>query len=299
MSTPKITIILIIFTMTTIHAQHSTTLALAEKIIAGRDFFNGLGKIYPPSEHVTITQENIKGINTYWFTPSNITDDKIIVFLHGGGYAWGSIESHRAMVSHITEALGAKILLVEYSLAPEHPYPQGLNDVFDVYKHLVKTYPSKSFALIGDSAGGGLTIATVDKIQQENITLPLATILISPWINLAGNTSSYKDNASIDPILTNQNISEYAAAYNPEAIHHANTSNLSFTSFPPTLILVGSREILLDDSKIFYTKISSVQKRSVLHVYEGETHVWLLSDIDSKGSKAALNEMREFLSITK
>lgn len=299
MLTPKITFLLIFFAMTTIHAQHTTTPALAEKIIAGRDFFNGLGKIYPPLETVTVTPENIRGINTYWFTPSNIVDEKIIVFLHGGGYAWGSIESHRAMVSHITEALGVKILLVEYALAPEHPYPQGLNDVVVVYRHLINTYPSKSLAFIGDSAGGGLIVATIDKLQQENIKPPLATILISPWINLLGNTSSYKDNASIDPILTIQNISEYASVYNPQGIHHANTANLSFTSFPPTLILVGSREILLDDSKIFYNKISGVQKTSALHIYEDETHVWLLSDIHSKGSKAALNEMKEFLSATK
>ncbi|RAV98219.1 alpha/beta hydrolase fold domain-containing protein [Pseudochryseolinea flava] len=293
-----ILITIILLTMDIAQSQNTpTTLtpSLVDKLISGRDFFDGLGKIYPPSSNVTTASENINGISTYWFAPSQTVNNNIIVFLHGGGYAWGSITSHRAMVSHIAESLAIKTLLIEYALSPERPYPHGLNDVVTVYRALLKKFPSTSFILIGDSAGAGLSIATIDKLQQEKLPLPIATILISPWINLEANTASYTTHADIDPILSRESVLEYAAAYNPNHRQDANTANLKFTSFPPTLILVGTREILLDDSKIFFEKIKLIQRNAALQVYDGETHVWPLSDINSKSSQKALRQMREFL----
>src|ERR1035437_2434888 len=111
---------------------------LSNEIENYRAQFNQLGKIYPPLTNVKIEHEYIADISCYWFIPQNLQSDKIILYLHGGGFITGSIESHKAMVSHLADGFNTRILFVEYALAPEKPYPSGINDVLKVYKHLLK-----------------------------------------------------------------------------------------------------------------------------------------------------------------
>src|SRR4051812_22172596 len=107
---------------------------------------------YEPT--VSITPEMIEGISCYWFTPEGPAPDRIIIFLHGGGFAMGSVRTHGKMVTHFAKELQAKILFIEYALAPENPFPAGLNDVVTVYRELTNRYPGYQINLIGDSAGG-------------------------------------------------------------------------------------------------------------------------------------------------
>jgi acetyl esterase/lipase len=265
------------------------------KIENDRTFFNGLGNIYAPLENVTIAPETIDGVSCYWLSPSHARKDIIVVYLHGGGYMMGSIQSHRAMVSHIAGAVEARVLFVEYGLAPEHPYPQGIEDVLRVYQQLFKAYSSARIVFIGDSAGGGLLVSSVQRFQQLALRQPAAVVMISPWLNLHANTPSYQNNAAIDPILTPQGIEEYAALYNPTGLPEASPVTIEWKEFPPLLILVGTREILLDDSELFYNKIKSIQKDATLKIFAGATHVWTLSDIHGAAGKEALADIRGFL----
>ncbi|RYY28918.1 MAG: steryl acetyl hydrolase [Chitinophagaceae bacterium] len=265
-----------------------------EKVKGDRAFFDGLGKSYLPDSSVQVTEELIEGVSTYWFTPDKYDHNRIVLYLHGGMFGLGSIHSHRAMVSHFATALSSKILFIEYALSPEHPFPSGLNDVVKVYQHLLRTNTSAIISVIGDSAGGGLSVSFIHALLQQQVPLPAHVVLISPWLNLTCDTNAYQ--TRFDPILNREMLMEYAAYYAPDNLGGADPGQLPFAIFPPLFILVGSNEILFDDSKLFFEKIRQIQPRTRMKEYMDQTHVWLLTDIASASAQTALADMKEFLS---
>ncbi len=268
------------------------------QLLEGRAFFDSLGNSYPVAESVEVRQEHVADVSCYWFTPENPLQDKLIIYLHGGAFCWGSIQSHKAMVSHFANETGIKILFVEYALAPEYPFPKGMLDLINVYKKIIADFPQTDITLMGDSAGGGLVASSVHKMQRDGIQQPGAVVLISPWLNLEVNTPSYTNNASLDPILTTESLKQFAQLYNPGLLSGANVSRLKFEHFPPTLIIVGTNEILQDDSQIFFDTIRKIQPESTLRVFQGQTHVWMMTNIDHADSKRALTYVKTFLTNT-
>jgi len=262
-----------------------------------RQFFDGLGQNYPKATSVKVQPALIDGVSCYWFTPENPVDNKIIIHLHGGAFVVGSIQSHESMVSHFSEKLQTKILFVEYSLAPERPYPNAGNDVLKVYKALLSNYPGHEISFMGDSAGAGITVSVIDEIQKQQLPLPHAAIMISPWISLACNNASHEDNRAKDPILSPEYLKASAKLYtgdNPTDV--ADPEHAEFSQFPPVLIMVGTNEVLLDDSINFYNSIKTKQLKATLSIYENQNHVWPLANINSEASQKALAEVATFLS---
>lgn len=259
-----------------------------------RQFFETLGAIYPVSKNVTITESNIATVKSYWFEPDSGNAKDIIVYLHGGYFALGSLNSHKAMVTHICEATNSKILFIEYSLAPENPFPAAINEIVAVYKELLTIYPDDNISMMGDSAGGGLAVSTIYSIIKNNLKLPSSVILFSPWINLKCNTNSYKTRKAIDPMLKKQDLLDYAEFY---AGNNKDTdpNELDFEKFPPTFIVVGSNEILFDDAKNFYDYIKTVQPDTEFKEYENQAHVWLLTNIEGEKSKEVLSDIVKFV----
>ncbi|WP_262250417.1 alpha/beta hydrolase fold domain-containing protein [Parapedobacter soli] len=286
-----IKILLTLFISTTMKAQ---TTDILDKVNNDRTFFETLGNIYPVSQNVKISGTQIAEVKCYWFTPKNEVSDNIIVYLHGGCFAFGSINSHKAMVSHIAENTRSKILLIEYSFAPENPFPVAINEIVKVYKELLKTYPNRKIIFMGDSAGGGLVVSGIYSIAENKLKLPSATILISSWLNLKCNTNSYKTRQSLDPFLTKPYLLEYAEYYVGNS-ENADPNELVFDSFPPTFLLTGTNEILYDDTKNFYDYIKTIQPNTAFKEYENQTHVWLLTDINSEKSKEALKDIADFV----
>ncbi|MCF0075558.1 alpha/beta hydrolase [Dyadobacter sp. CY261] len=266
------------------------------KINKERAFYETLGKVYPPDTSITIAESSIAGIKSYWFNQKMIEQKRIIIYLHGGVYALGSINSYKPMVSHLAGALKLPILFIEYSLAPEHPYPAAKNEVFKVYTELRKKYPSFNITIIGDSAGGGLSVTLVHDCIESNVPLPNTLALISPWIDLKTNNNSYVIKQSVDPILSKNMLHEHAELYASNDLKKADPSELKFKKFPPVFLLVGTDEVLNDDSKNFYKVIKPIQKTTKLKEYNGQKHVWLFSDIHSNESIAAINDIQQFLS---
>lgn len=267
-------------------------------LMEGRAFFDGLGKSYAMAESMEVKQQTIENVSCYWFTPKKPLQNKVIIYLHGGAFSWGSIRSHQALVSHIAKETGIKILFVEYALAPEHPYPRGVMDLINVYRSVIADLPLCEIFLMGDSAGGGLIVSSVHRMQRDMIQLPDGVVLISPWLNLGLNTPSYTNNASLDPVLTVESLRQFARAYNPGSLAEADVSSLEFDHFPPVVILVGTNEILQDDSQNFFHRIRKVQPESTFYVFPGQTHVWMLTEIDSPDSKRALSYVKTFLTGT-
>jgi len=238
----------------------------------------------------------IEGVTCYWFTPEDPSPDRIIVYLHGGGFAAGSIRTHGNMVSHFANELRAKTLFVEYALAPENPYPAGVNDIVKVYRALAERYPRYQLDLIGDSAGASLIISTVGEILHLCLPLPDAVVLISPWVSLECDTPSMEENAAADHTLNKGMLQLFARAYTGSAPFEVSSpKKASLPQFPPVLVMVGTNEVLLDDSKYFYNDIKNIQSKSRLSIYDDQPHSWLKKDIHKEASRRALAEIAEFI----
>jgi monoterpene epsilon-lactone hydrolase len=268
------------------------------QINADRAGFNGLGHIYPTNDSVNIFEETVDGVKCYRFEPSHFDPNKVLIYLHGGMFVLGSIEGYKAMVSHFCAAFSTKVLFIEYSLAPEKPFPDGINDILKVYRAFIRKYPGSKISVMGDSAGGGLAANLVKMISDEKLQMPSGVILMSPWIYLRGNTESYETRKHLDPILTKEKLTEYGNYYVGNRWNDADPGQFDYKSFPPLLILVGSNEILFDDSKLFYEKMKSLQPDIQMKEFENQIHGWPLMDINSDAAKGALTAIESFITKT-
>jgi acetyl esterase/lipase len=200
------------------------------------------------------------------------------------------------MVSHFAKELHAGVLFIDYALAPENPYPAGLNDILAVYREIANRYPGYKLDLIGDSAGGSLVISAIGEMLKIHLPLPDAVVLISPWIDLECDTLSIEENAQLDCILNKDMLQLFAQAYTGDvALEVSSPKKASLTQFPPVLIMVGSNEILLGDSKYFYDEIKGIQSKSRLTIYDDQQHLWPKKDINKEASRRALAEIADFI----
>ncbi|NML40815.1 alpha/beta hydrolase [Chitinophaga sp. G-6-1-13] len=262
-----------------------------------RQQFDQLGDIYPADETVKIESTTIAAVPCHWFTPANATTDEIIILLHGGSYALGSLHSHKAMTSHFAASLRRKILLVEYALAPEHPFPAGRNDAEKVYRHIAAAFPAARIFLLGDSAGGGILVSALHQLTGTPVKQPSGVVLISPWLDLRCENESYETRRADDPILSKEEMKRFAGYYADGQIDAASAGLLTFATFPPVLILTGSREVLYDDSKHFYERIRSVAPFADMITMDGQTHVWPLTAIQSPATISTLEKISAFMDI--
>jgi len=270
---------------------------MSDKINDSRKNFEKLGTIYDEADNVTVEKVVIRNVDCYWFSPGEKTSrEKIIVYLHGGCFVLGSILSHRALVSHISSQLSLPVLFVDYALAPESSFPKAMNEIMEVYRHLRLQHPASEIILMGDSAGAGLALSVLSKINREDIPAPAYMIMLSPWVDLTCTNRSITANANLDPVLTKEQLLYYVSLYpGNHNLSEASPIETIYGHFPPTLILVGSEEILLDDSRSLYHKIAGKQTKAKLSVYEKQNHVWMLENIHTEESKQALKEIHDFI----
>lgn len=266
---------------------------------AARKLFDtNLGNNYPPADNVTQTPEMIAGISCYWYHPVQPHSRELIVYLHGGGYALGSHRSHGAMVSHIAAATGRSMLLIEYALAPEHPFPQGLQDVMAVMAALQSRFPDKRFGLMGDSAGGGLVMATAGEMKDKGMPPAIYHILISPWADMTVTNDSYERNRAIDKTINKEGTQEFAEAYagdTPPEHPGLSPVNADVKGMAKVLIMGGTHEILEDDFYALYEHLKENEVNVELKMFEGAGHVWLIEDVEGESGKGALEEVRRFV----
>jgi acetyl esterase/lipase len=286
---------ILILTILTLPANGQTNYRMDIQQI--RQQFDRLGDIYPADETVKIESTTIAGVRCHWFTPVNATTSELIIWLHGGSYALGSLHSHQAMTSHFASALRRKILLVEYALAPEHPFPAGRNDAEQVYRHTAAAFPAASIFLLGDSAGGGILVSALHQLTGTPVKQPAGVVLISPWLDLRCENQSYETRRADDPILSKEELKRFADYYAGGKIEAASAGLLAFSAFPPVLILAGSREALYDDSQHFYEHIRPVAPFADMITMEGQTHVWPLTAIHSPATISTLEKISAFMDV--
>jgi monoterpene epsilon-lactone hydrolase len=218
------------------------------------------------------------GIEAEWISAPGAVLDRVILYLHGGGYTAGSIQTHRAMIARIARASNARALAINYRLAPEHPFPAAVDDAVAAYRWLLaQKYSPRKIVIAGDSAGGGLTLATVAALRDAHEPMPAAAVPISPWTDLEGTGDSIRTRAAKDPMVQQDNLSGSAKAYAGSAdIRNPLVSPLyaDYHGFPPLLIQVGDAEILLDDATRVASRAKAAGVAVELEVWDEMPHVW-------------------------
>ncbi len=241
---------------------------------------DGIGARYPVASDVGIVPVDAGGVPGEWTITPSADPARVVLFLHGGGYISGSIASHRHMVAEAGRAAGARTLAPGYRLAPEHPFPAALDDALAAYRFLLDSGVAPArIALSGESAGGGLALATALSLREAGLPLPGCLWLSSPWVDLEMTGASMSAKASVDPLITRDYLSELARAYLAGADPagplvsplHADLEGL-----PPMLIQVGSAETLLDDSLRLASVAADADVAVTLQVWPHMIHAWHL-----------------------
>lgn len=215
-----------------------------------------------PPAGCQIEKVNAGGPEALWFDCSRTNGTSTIMYLHGGGYTMGSPQTHAAFTGVLSDLCGIRVLSVDYRLAPEHPHPAAVDDTVSAYRWLLRQdVAPQSIVIGGDSAGGGLTFATLLALKDKGEPMPAAAFAISPWVDLTATGSTVVENAEIDPIITLSGLHYMAELYaGKKDLRSPLISPLyaDLTGLPPVLIHVGTREMLLSDSR----RITEALKKS-------------------------------------
>ncbi len=186
-------------------------------------------------------------------TPPSSDDDAVLLYLHGGAYCMGSPATHRNLAARLAVATGCPVCVLDYRLAPQHPHPAAVEDAVAAYDDLVGSgiAPAR-VGLAGDSAGGGLVVATLLALRRSDRALPAAAVCFSPWVDLTQSGDSYRRLAELDPLLSKETLDQMAAAYVGTGDARADLVSPLFANdfhqLPPVMIDVGAAEVLLDDA---------------------------------------------------
>jgi monoterpene epsilon-lactone hydrolase len=221
---------------------------------------------------------SVAGVTGEWLRPGVADGDGIVLYLHGGAYIYGSTVTHRGIASKLAIASGCPVLVINYRLAPENPFPAALDDAFAVYAGLLETHPGVPIALAGDSAGGGLALALALKARDEGFERPSALALLSPWTDLTLCNPTHVTKAMVDPYFPDSSLLRSAAqAYGANTkLNHPYVSPqfADLSDMPATLIHVGEFEALLDDARVLTQSMSKYGGSASLRIYGGMWHVW-------------------------
>ncbi len=241
----------------------------------------------------------VGGVKGEWAEPAVHTGNRTLLYLHGGGYVIGSPASHRDLVSAIADAAQARALILDYRLGPEHPFPAAVDDALAAYRGLLQQgCAAQSLFIAGDSAGGGLTIATLLSIKQAGLPLPAAGICLSPWVDLTLGSDTITSKAADDPLLTPAALrwmrDQYLAGQDPNATL-ASPLFADLSGLPPLLIQVGSEEILLDDSRHLDERARAAGVEVTLEVWNGMMHVWHLMAMMIPEGKQAIQAIGNYV----
>ncbi|MFM8408864.1 MAG: alpha/beta hydrolase [Alphaproteobacteria bacterium] len=218
------------------------------------------------------------GVPAEWVVADGADPGRAVLYLHGGGYVIGSIATHRDLAARLSRATGARTLLVGYRLAPEDPHPAAVEDAVRAYRWLVaRGVDPRRVAIAGDSAGGGLTVATLVALREAGDALPAAGVCLSPWTDLACEGGSMDTHDHLDPMVRPDGLREMAAMYLgglPAETPLASPVHADLRGLPPLLVQVGTAEVLLDDATRLAERARAAGVDVTLEVWDDMVHVW-------------------------
>ncbi len=243
-----------------------------------RKSWNELSSNLKTAPGVRRREATVDDIPCEWLVPDKCDEAPVILYLHGGIYMLGSATTHRRMVSFIAQTAGMRALIPNYRLAPEHPFPAAIEDTTLIYRKMLEHgIPASRIAIAGDSAGGGLTMATLLSLKNTGDPLPAAAVLLSPWLDLAAQGETLKSRADLDPWFDPDNMPEMVRRYCGNRDPKAPLISPLYgdvSGLPPMLIQVGDHEILLSDSTRMADRVSSAGGKVTLQVWPEMWHVF-------------------------
>jgi epsilon-lactone hydrolase len=264
-----------------------------------RATFAPAGRVHPLPSDVAVTEVTAAGVPAFWLSPHGVAAERVLLFVHGGGYSLGSLRSHGELAARLGRAAAMRVLFPEYRLAPEHPFPAAADDVRAVWHWLRGTerQAAESIALCGDSAGAGLIIGLLTTLRDAGEDLPAAAALMSPHVDLTASGASLTERAADDPIFTPEMIRGIAAGYLAGADPRSPLVSPLFADLhglPPLLVLVGTAELLLSDAQRLAAAAADAGVDVTLQVGEGLPHAYPLV-LGTPEAAAATEQIRQFL----
>jgi epsilon-lactone hydrolase len=264
-----------------------------------RDRLDGLGRNYPTAADIRLEPVTANGVPAEWSTSPTADPGRAILFLHGGGYISGSIESHRPLATEIGREAGARTLALGYRRAPEHPFPAALEDTVSGYRYLLEQgIAPHHIAVAGDSAGGGLTIALMVAARDSGLPLPSCGWCISPWVDLENDGATMATKAAVDPLIQKAYLAELATAYLAGTSPRTPLASPLFAELkglPPILIQVGSAETLLDDSVRLCGALGAADVVVTLEVWPDMIHAFPLFHQQLAAGRRAIEKAGRFI----
>lgn len=263
---------------------------------ANMESMTGLMQLPPDIVTEPVT---VNGVRAEWVSAPAVDEDRVVLYLHGGAYVIGSVNTHRDLAGRVSRASGARVLNVDYRLAPEHPHPAAVEDATAAYRWLLDAdHASGDLAIAGDSAGGGLTIATLVALRDRGQPLPAAGVCLSPWVDLEGIGESMTTCAELDPMVQRDHLVRmakfYLGSHDPRtplaAPLYADLSGL-----PPLLIQVGTAETLLDDSNRIAERARKAGVDVTLEVWDDMIHVFQAFAMMLPEGQQAIDKIGEYL----
>jgi acetyl esterase/lipase len=240
--------------------------------------FEQVASIYPVDPAVKREKADANGVSGEWITAPGISGETTMLYIHGGGWTIGSVNTHARLVGNISAAADVRAFSIDYRLAPEHPFPAGLDDCITAYKWLLDQGVSPARLVIaGDSAGGNLTLVSLVRLRDEGLPLPAAAVCLSPATDFAQTGESYTTRREADPMIQPDGMPKVREAYLPgrdpkDPLISPLYADLS--GLPPMLIQVGDAEVLRDDSTQFAARAKAAGVDVTLEVWDEMIHVF-------------------------
>jgi epsilon-lactone hydrolase len=247
---------------------------------------------------VKITPVNAGGVPGEWVQTWRNPPTRVVLYLHGGGYIAGSPRTHRLLTAEIARRAATRLLVIDYRLAPEHPFPAALVDAQQAYRWLLaQGLPAQRIVVAGDSAGGGLAVALLLALREAGLPLPGGAICLSPWFDLAVAGDTIERNAQTDYL--NSAVLRGAAHFYLAGVdpHTPLASPLyaDLHGLPPMLVQAGSAEVLLDDAQRFVAQAQQAGVDVRLEIGEQMIHVWQFFHLIAPQARQALRSIGQFI----
>lgn len=256
-----------------------TDLQLVGPVEVARSNFEEMLANVPVAEEIEFEAVAVGGVPALVVQDPQVRSARTLLYLHGGCFVIGSAHGYRSLWSTLARAADAHGLAVDYRLAPEHPFPAAVDDVLAAYRGLLEEEcDPASIAVVGDSAGGGLVVSLLVAAREEGLPMPGAAVCLSPWVDLACESASYRDKSAEDLSLDADELLTLGSRYAGDRVADplASPVHADLSALPPLLIQVGSAEILLDDAVALARCAGAAGVQTTLEVWPGMPHVWHL-----------------------
>jgi epsilon-lactone hydrolase len=264
---------------------------------AAREHYDSLG--LPIASDIGVEPVSIEGVRARWLTPPEFDPTRALLFLHGGGFVFGSLVSHGHMAAEMARTARCRVLQLDYRRAPEHPYPAALDDATAAYRWLLgRGIAPGRISIAGDSAGGGLVVSMQVNARKQGLPLAGALVCISSWFDLGIQGDSYQTRSASDALVQRKVVDEVARHYlngQDPAQPTISPIHADLTGFPPMLLQVGEREMLFSDTEAMAKKAQAQGVDVTFEEWPDMVHVWHLHFDKLSSGKEALQRIGDFV----